>query len=347
VIDPASATCRQRRALLAHSAAALAAVAALLAGGCGHGEGAVARVNGVSIEAATLDRWATSAALTPGSSQVPPFARCFAALRLAILSAGQAPASTRTPESPPNTCPSDRRKTSRRARALEFLIVSTWLSTTAAELADPKVRSTIDRRGVAGQRGQGDPTSALALDGRMFARVVGDLRARADAQAHGELADYYRQNIQQFVLPETRDAEVVRTRTLRAGREARAAIESGTAFAAAARRFSVDPARANGGLVPGLQRRREDSVLAPAVFSARLHVLTGPVRLEPGRYYLFRIRSVKPPKNMTLAEVEARRLDGFRRSALSRIGEEWTDRLSITVECQADHLVEGCGPVAL
>lgn len=88
-------------------------------------------------------------------------------------------------------------------------------------------------------------------------------------------------------------------------------------------------------------------MLAPAVFSARLHVLTGPVRLEPGRYYLFRIRSVKPPKNMTLAEVEARRLDGFRRSALSRIGEEWTDRLSITVECQADHLVEGCGPVAL
>lgn len=140
------------------------------------------------------------------------------------------------------------------------------------------------------------------------------LRALADATAKKEVAFLYHHNIQNFIKAQSRDVEVIRTRTLQAGEEARAQIEAGMPFARAAARFSVDAqGKTNGGLVTAVVRSQEDPPLAKAVFSAKLHVLTGPVRLEAGRYYLFRIRKINPPKHVTLADYEASQLESYRR----------------------------------
>jgi hypothetical protein len=140
------------------------------------------------------------------------------------------------------------------------------------------------------------------------------LRALADATAKKEVAFLYHHNIQNFIRAQSRDVEVIRTRTLQAGEQARAQIEAGMPFAEAAARFSVDArGKANGGSVTGVVRSQEDPPLARAVFSAKLHVLAGPVRLEPGHYYLFRIRKVNPPKHVTLGDYEASQLEGYRR----------------------------------
>jgi parvulin-like peptidyl-prolyl isomerase len=146
------------------------------------------------------------------------------------------------------------------------------------------------------------------------------VRATADAMAHAEIVALYNQNIDKFITPQSRDVEVIRTRTLQAGEKARAQIDAGVPFAKVAARFSVDGlGKTNGGLVLGVLRSQEDRVIAKALFSAKLHVLTGPVRLEPGRYYLFRIRRIRPPKHITLASYEASQLAHFRQQYYAQL----------------------------
>lgn len=132
-----------------------------------------------------------------------------------------------------------------------------------------------------------------------------EVRTLADSMAQEEMAFLYRHNIQDYVKAQSRDVEVVRTGTLRASRQARAQIEAGVPFARVAARFSADArSKTFTGLVKSVVRSQEDPPLAKAVFSAKLHVLVGPVRLEPGNYYVLRVKAINPPKNVTLTEYE-------------------------------------------
>lgn len=149
--------------------------------------------------------------------------------------------------------------------------------------------------------------TALLWSGCGGSKHDGDakVRALADAMAQEEMTFLYHHNIQNYVKSQSRDVEVIRTHTSRAGKQARAQIEMGVPFAQVAARFSSDArGKTNGGSVTGVVRSQEDRPLGTAVFSAKLHVLTGPVRLEPGNYYVFRIRAIRPPVHISLADYE-------------------------------------------
>jgi PPIC-type PPIASE domain len=233
-----------------------------------------------------------------------------------------------------------------RADALEFLITTTWL---AKLLDDLGVRpSAGGGESNAGQlasvlRAHAPAASVVELNQRLLASVAARLRRRVNAIAHRQMVAYYGQNAADFVGPEERDAEVIRTTTLPTADKAKREIEAGDRFAEVAARVTVDATgKTNGGLVPAIVRSQEDPPLAKAVFSARLHALTGPVMLEPHRYYLFRIKTIRPARDTTLEEFEASALGRYLRAAMARLASEWIAKLTASTHCRKGYVVEGC-----
>jgi hypothetical protein len=316
---------------------------AAVAAGCGGGARTVARVGSVTISRSTLDYWATRLPPKPEASVANEAPACVHALQSALedaadrREAGAGLGSLR--------CVADATTGARSTVALERLLATAWLAKAAAGLvpSGSGAGRSDSVQSVPALSQDGDAASLAATGRRLLARVIAGLEAQSKLAAHRQIAAYYQVNIARFVAQESRDAEVVRTRTLGAGDRARAEIEAGVPFESVVRRFTVDAlGKTNGGLVLAIVPSQEDSVLKKAVFSAKLHELTGPVMLEPGRYYLFRIRKATPARRTTLASFEASALARYRRAAFARIGGEWLKRLTAETGCKKGYVVEGC-----
>jgi hypothetical protein len=221
-----------------------------------------------------------------------------------------------------------RRYTSLEQRVMASLIGSAWLRGEAVERHLPQSNGGVLT---------GSQTRALTRE--VIGSVLSDSRAGARAQA----VRYYQENKSRFDAPEQRDAEVVRTKTLTASMQAAKAIRAGDPFALVAARDSVDAAgKENGGLVHGIVLSQEDPPLKRAVFKASLHVLTGPVQLEPGRFYLFEIVGIRPARHVSLARIEAALMPKLERRALAKFSAEWAAKWTAMTSCSSGFVVAGC-----
>lgn len=136
--------------------------------------------------------------------------------------------------------------------------------------------------------------------GREISEAVRDDATRSvdDAQVDA----YYARNRAAFALPERRDLQLVLTRTEAQANAAKRAAESGTAWAAVARRWSTDAiSKANGGTLSGVARGQQDAALDRAAFGAAAGEIAGPVRGANG-WYVVRVTRVAPAKQSSLAE---------------------------------------------
>jgi foldase protein PrsA len=117
-----------------------------------------------------------------------------------------------------------------------------------------------------------------------------------------QISSYYDKNRAQFQLPERRDLDVILTKSQAQANAAKAAVQGGMSWKAAAKRFSTDAAsKANGGLLRGVAKGQEDKALDRVAFSARKGAILGPVKGQFG-WYVVRVVAITPPKTTTLAQ---------------------------------------------
>jgi parvulin-like peptidyl-prolyl isomerase len=86
----------------------------------------------------------------------------------------------------------------------------------------------------------------------------------------------------QFYTPETATIAVIQTPTEAAARAALHDLTAGVAFDIVARKYSKDPSRQNGGLLPPIRRgqvRKEHPDLAAAIFDMKIGQQIGPIKL--------------------------------------------------------------------
>lgn len=312
-----------------------------LASGCGGETVPVAHVGGVAISNSAVEHWTGKLSATTSTGTKPltqGSARCVHALSLVLRGIGDG-------GTPGGVACGDGSvgAHARQASALEFLITSTWLAKSLDDLRPNGGGGSKVGQLASVLRGHATTASAVELNKRLLASVAVSLEARANVLARRQVVAYYEQNATSFVGPEERDAEVIRTTTLQAGDKAKREIEAGDRFAEVAARVTVDATgKTNGGLVPAIVRSQEDPPLAKAVFSARLHMLIGPVMLEPHRFYLFRIKAIRPARDTTLAEFEASALERYRRAATAWLAGTWVAKLTASTDCRKGFVVEGC-----
>jgi foldase protein PrsA len=161
-----------------------------------------------------------------------------------------------------------------------------------------------------------------------------------------QIADYYAKNQQRFGQPEKRDLEVVLTKTAAKANEAKSAIAGGQAFAAVAKKFSIDQVSKNqGGKLTGLAKGQQEKALDDAVFSAKLKQLVGPVKTQFG-FYVFRVTKSTPASQQTLdqSKTQIRALlttqsqQSSRQKFITKFQKKWKSR----TDCRKDFVVQNC-----
>jgi foldase protein PrsA len=349
--------------------AAFCAVAGLSA--CGGIPGnAVVQVGGTPITKATFAHWmgvaaaSTAAAGATASKPVVPdppnYTACIAHLQ---ATASKLPKGQSAPTTSQLKSECQQLYKSLQQEVLGFLISSQWVLGEASELgvkaSDAEVKKRFEQ-----VKNQQFPKAAdfekfLASSGQ----TVSDLLLRVKLQllsskiqqkiVHGkgnvtqaQIAKYYNENRQRLGAPEKRAVALILTKTEAAAKAAKQEVQSGKSFASVAKRVSIDPiSKANGGLLPEVSKGQEEKALEAQVFSAKTHVLTGPVK-TPFGYYIFEVRSVTPASQQTLAQSQAsikQQLTATQQqAALSNFVKGFRKRWTAKTDCRSEYVVMDC-----
>src|SRR3954463_12964356 len=287
-------------------------VPAALVAGCGGVPGdAVATVDGDSIQKSEFNHWLNVAAKSGGQGAAavpkpPKFTECIAQR-------------TRTTPKPAKGQPKvtdSQLKTqckqeydSLRDQVLQLLISFKWIEGEAKKMGvkvtDAEVKKSFDK-----QRKQSFPKDA---DYQKFLKdsgqTEGDIlkRVRLDALSNKirdkvvkgkdkvseqQIKAYYDKNKATFARPEQRDLRVVLTKTRAKAAQARAELAGGAAWAAVAKKYSIDDAsKAQGGKLPAVAKGQQEKAFDTAIFNAKKAAITGPVKTQFG-WYVFEVEKI-------------------------------------------------------
>jgi foldase protein PrsA len=361
---------------VARGATALGAVLFVVAGvsACGGiPSDAVVNVGGTPISRAAFNHWmgvaaAGSAAAEPGKSgskppapEPPDFTACVAHLEALAAKASKG-------KTKPNTAlyksQCEQQYAAYKQEVLNFLISSQWVVNEAAErginVSDAEVKKQF-----ASLRAAQFPTAAafkeyLARTGEseadLLMRVKLSLLARKIQEgitkgtkkpvSHAEVTKYYESHRSAYGKPERRNLQIILTKNESGAKAAKAEIEGGKNFTTVAKAVSIDPlSKSNGGALPEVSRGQEEKALDEAVFSAKLNVISGPVK-TPFGYYIFRVTKVLPSSQMTLAQAESaihQQLSSQGgQHALTKFIEEFKKKWTGRTECKAGYVVPNC-----
>jgi foldase protein PrsA len=327
---------------------------------------AVASVDGTPLTKAEYERWAKISAqgsVAPGQPVVVPdppnYTRCIAELRRQ-----QRPRRGQPTPSDVTLRAQCRTQNEQLVQStMSALIQQVWIEKEAEEqgvsVSDAEVRRELETTRRQSFPTQRDYERFLRESGMTQADVEERVRTQAlatkltrkiqDSAApvtESSIEAYYDRNREQFALPERRDVELILTRTEAQAEEAKQAVESGTSWAAAARRFSIDDAsKAAGGRLAGVSEGQQDRAFDRAAFSARRGEIVGPIRGQFG-WYVLRVENITAPRQTPLSEARAQiralleqqgsqgRLAAFVRDFQRR----WRE----VTNCRAGYIVELC-----
>jgi foldase protein PrsA len=285
---------------------------------------AVASVDGTPITKADYVRWATitakGAAASGGTTVVPDppdFTNCIAALSKVKPPKGQPKPTEATLKA---RCKTQNDQLVQ--QTMGTLIQSVWIDKEAKAQGVSVTDAEIQKQ-LATTKKQSFPTAKaydkfLKQSGMTQDDVLTRLRTQLLAQklttkiqnstaavTDADVSAYYNQNKAQFALPERRDLEIILTKTQAQANAAKSAVAGGMSWAAAAKKYSTDPAsKATGGLLRGVAKGQQDRALDTAAFSAKKGALVGPVKGQFG-WYIVRVQAIAAPRQTSLAEAKA------------------------------------------
>lgn len=351
------------RPLTAVAAAGLCAVA----GGCGNSIPAsgVAKVGDSTITKDEFNHWLKSAAAgqaqgTGAPAPDPPtYTKCVAGLK-------------KQPTQPGAPKPDDAALKKQctqaydqlRDQVMQFLIQAEWVQQEASKrgvkVSEPEVKKIFDDQKKQAFPREADYAKFLKESGMSEADILFRLKleqlqtkltqkvtAGKSDPTEAEIKAFYEKNPKQFAVPESRDVNLVLTKTEAKAEEVRKQIEDGKKFKAAAKEFSIDEAtKSQGGKLTGLTKGQQDKELEEAAFAAEKGELEGPVKVQFG-YYVFQVEKIKEATQPTLEEVKDRIKQQLKstneQKVLNDFVEDFRERYKKETECSEDFRVAECG----
>lgn len=346
-------------------------VAAIVFAACGSSDtsvpgNAVANVDGTPITRADYEKWAeitakgsAQGAARPVVPDPPTYTRCIATLRSQSRPARGQPAPTDV------TLRAQCRQQNEALlqQTMGPLIQNLWIEKEAEEQGVSVSDDEVNRQ-LAQTKRQSFPTdrdfqrflnqSGMTEDDvlervriqALVAKLTRKIQNSAAPVSDAQVQSYYDRNRDQFAVPERRDVELILTRTEAQANQAKSAVEGGTSWAAAARKYSTDAAsKATGGVLRGVSQGQQDRAFDQAAFSARTDVVVGPVKGQFG-YYVLRVKAIAPPRQTSVSEARAQirgllaqqgqqqKMTSFVRDFQSR----WRDKTN----CRSGYVVQYC-----
>lgn len=330
---------------------------------------AVVAVNGTPITKAEFDHWLRIAvdgpyasveggkqATPPPVPEPPDFTACIQHLEATEKSKQTNPSQLKS------QCQNEYE--AYKTQVLDFLISSQWVLGEAQEegikVSNAEARKEFETLKKAQFPKESQYQAYLARSGEteadLLRRVKLQLLARKieekvtkSAQktpSKAEIAKYYSEHKAAFTKPESRNIELILTKGEAEAKSAKGEIEAGKPFSEVAKAVSIDPvSKANGGVLDEVTRGSEEKALSEAIFSAKVGVLSGPVK-TPFGYYIFRVTKVNPATEQTLAQAEPLIVQTIKANAeqkaltafIKQFREKWRER----TECRTGYVVPDC-----
>jgi foldase protein PrsA len=347
-------------------------VAALVVAACGSSGNsvpgnAVAVVDGTPITKTDYQRWAAITAKSASSSggaavvpDPPAYTSCVAALRKAQKPVKGQPA----PTTATLTAQCKRLDTQIVQQTMSTLIQSQWIEGEAKKQGVSVSDADVQKQ-LATTKKQSFPTATayakfLKQSGMTQADVLFRLRIQALAQkltakiqnsaapvSDAQIAAFYSQHKSDFAVPQRRDLDIILTKTQTQANAAKAAVQGGTSWAAAAKKYSTDAAsKATGGVLRGVAKGQQDRALDQAAFGARKGVIVGPVKGQFG-WYVVRVLSISPPTQTPLAQAKAQIKPTLQQQGaqqkMSAFVADFQKRWTKSTNCRAGYVVALCG----
>jgi foldase protein PrsA len=291
---------------------------------CGGGipGNSVASMAGNPITMATFDHWMYVAAKGQASessgspvivpSDPPSFTSCIAQVRKQI------PSLAKTPD---KTIKADCSQlfTSLSSQVMDFLIKAYWYQAEAHKLGITITNADVQAAFKTAEK-QEFPTatefqSFLKETGQTLQDILYRVRINqiftklskryTTPITAATIQSYYNSHLTEFGTPESVDLNFVRTKTAANANAAKSALKSGQSWTVVAKKYSLDAATKNsGGKLTGVTNGEEEAAFSTAIFQAKAHVLTGPIKGQFG-YYVFEVSSIKKATQQSLADATA------------------------------------------
>jgi len=349
--------------MTAVAAVSLCAVAA----GCGNGVPAsgVAKVGDSTITKDEFNHWLKSAAAgqAQGSGapapDPPKYTECVAGLK-------------KQPTQPGAPKPDDAALKKQctqsyeqlRDQVMQFLIQAEWVQQEAenrgVKVSEAEVKKIFDDQKKQAFPREADYAKFLKDSGMSEADILFRLKleqlqtkltqkvtqGKSDP-TEAQIKAFYEKNPKQFAVPESRDVNLVLTKTEAKAKQAQAELKDGKKFKAVAKKFSIDEAtKSQGGKLTGLTKGQQDKELEGAAFAAEEGKLEGPVKAQFG-FYVFQVEDIKEASQPTLEEVKDRIKQQLKstneQKVLNDFVEDFRERYKEQTECSEDFRVAECG----
>lgn len=250
-----------------------------------------------------------------------------------------------------------------RDQVLQFLISSDWVLGEAKDqgisVSDSQVQkqfNTIkaqqfpkpaDFQKFLQQSGQTVPDLLLRVKLDLLSTKLRDKVTKGKSTVtNAQIAQYYSQNKDRFAQPERRDLRIILTKTAAQADAAKKQIQGGATFASVAKKTSIDQAtKGQGGALIGVSRGQEEKALDDAIFSAKLHTLSGPIKTQFG-YYIFEVQKVTPSSQQTLAQasptIKQQLLATQQQTALNSFVKNFQKKWTAKTDCRSGYVVMDC-----
>jgi foldase protein PrsA len=343
---------------------ALAFTAAVVAACGGVPGNAVAEVDGSPIEKADFNHWLNVASKSSGAGgtvpDAPNFTQCIAAKRKTTPKPAKGQPKT-TDEQLKKQCQTE--YNSLRDQVVGLLVSYKWIEGEAKRQGVTVTNAEV-QKSFQTQKKQNFPKDA---DYQKFLKQYGQtqndilLRVRLDLLSQkirdkvikgkdqvsdAQIQSFYNKNIQRFTQPETRDLQIVLTKTQAKAQQAKAAIQHGTPWAKVVKQYSIDDAsKANGGKLPGQAKGTLEKALDTAVFSAKKNQLQGPIKTQFG-WYVFKVTKVTPAKSQSLdqakATIKQTLVSQNQQKALTAFVDDFKKRWREKTECRDGYTTSDC-----
>lgn len=341
------------------------AVTAALAAGCGGVPGnAVATVDGSTIDKASFNHWLAVASKSGGANatvpDAPNFTKCIATKRKTTPAPAKGQPKT-TDDQLKKQCQTE--YDALRNQVVGLLVSYKWIQGEAdkqgVKVTDAEVKKSFDT-----QRKQNFPkdadfqkflkTSGQTLDDIML-RVKLDLLSQKirdkvikgkDQVSDAQIQAFYDKNKARFTQAETRDLQIVLTKTQAKAAAAKKALDGGQPWAKVVKQYSVDKAsKANGGKLPGQAKGTLEKTLDAAVFAAPKNKILGPVKTQFG-FYVFRVTKIKAATTQSLASakttIKQTLVSQNQQKALDTFVADFRKRWRDKTECQSGYTTSDC-----
>jgi len=349
--------------------ALLTLAVAVLVTGCGSGvpSDSVATVDGTPIKKTDFNHWLSVAAkqsAAPGSTAAPAvpdppnYTNCVATLQKQPVPKGQ-----KAPTAAALKAQCAQQYNGLKTQVMQFLIQSQWLLKEAdarkltakpaqvQQQLNDQIKQSFPKRA---DFNKFLKTSGMTMNDLLFRVKVDVLTQQVrqkivqgkDKVSDAAVTSYYNKNKARFAQPERRDLLVVLTKTQAKANEAKAAIQSGTAWKDVAKKYSIDQAsKAQGGKLPGVAKGQQEKSFDSAIFSAKKNQLEGPVKTQFG-YYVFKVTKVTSASQQTEQQAHDTIVNLLRsqqqQNAINNFVKDYQKRYKSKTNCAKDFVIDSC-----